>query len=314
MALIAKHTIPSFMQVFPIFGDNVKRRFQILCIFLISFQCTIAIAKGGLHLGWCRGVGNPHHSTSCSNPPSPSITQTQTNLPTANQVNTNQNQIPPTTTAVPATSQKPIQQQTPGQVPNQVPQLVPNKVPNQVPQKVPYKVPQLTPGQVPNQVPQLVPNKVPNQVPQKVPYKVPQLTPGQVPNQVQAQIKQRYEPTKYQRPKIVSGQTIAGNNSAAGSIVRHRTSSSKSRNFIARTVGRHEPHNLPTFVDRKTNQSWYCHSSGYGRRYALDEKKVPRIVGRVQLDMFLDTFTWNVPARHPLQANCMIAIKRKFSR
>ena len=158
-----------------------------------------AQANGGLHLGWCIGVGNRHHSSSCTstNQPAPDH-QGTANVPvtgpgTNSETGGSPLQLLPGALLGPTKGKLkepdyPVPYPTPYPIPNQVPQAVPTPVPVAVPPRVPplrtYPVPNSVPGRVPQAVPTPVPAAVPPRVPPLRPYPVPNAVPGRVPQAV----------------------------------------------------------------------------------------------------------------------------------
>lgn len=149
-----------------------------LPVFIFAVSTASLASANGNHFGWCNGVGNPHHSSSCggsspsTSPIVPIVPPTQ--VPTANP-------LPPTNPIVPTPVVTPVlvpsiaPNAIPGQVPVLAPPMVPQPVPQQVPTAIPQQVP--TPMQVPGQVPVLAPPMVPQPVPQRVPTAIPQQVP-----------------------------------------------------------------------------------------------------------------------------------------
>jgi len=187
---------------------------------LIPLLLPAAIAAGllpasaaGLHLGWCKGVGNPHHNAGCpgtttgtSNPGLTTAPQTQTGTGgTGPQLVNPGNTLPPTTggggTQPPAGGTQP---------PQNIIVVVPN--PPTVfggfspGQPIIGQSGSFTGGRAP--LPQAVPQAVPQRVPTPAPYPVPTPQPYLVP-QPQTIIVVPRPPTTvtgYGRPPQIIGQ------------------------------------------------------------------------------------------------------------
>ena len=161
-----------------------------------------ARADSGLHLGWCIGVGNQHHTANC--PPggspvgitgpggqTPSVTQPGPGTQTPDPVLIPHVPLPPTrgpdtnpAIAVPVPA--------PYRIPSLVPQPSPNRqpvaVPGQIPQPTPQARPHLVPYPTPNRQPVAVPGQVPQPTPQARPHLVPQPSPNRQPVAVPGQV------------------------------------------------------------------------------------------------------------------------------
>ncbi len=150
---------------------------QAVSSFALAFgvlAASTASWSAGNHYGWCRGVGNPHHSSDCGGTSSTGAGVSGAKPPLSTQLPGQQTPQPGVPSIVTTPSPVLVPPLTPNQVPQRVPIAVPPKVPQlQPPTAQPFPVPVLSPQLQP--IPQAVPLAVPPLVPQRIPQ--PQQTP-----------------------------------------------------------------------------------------------------------------------------------------
>ena len=151
----------------------------VLTIAVSAFTAEEASSEGN-HRGWCIGVGNTHHRSSCVPTTSGGTGTGTSNTPTGTPV-TPTGPDPSRPSLVTPTN--PLPPTTAGSypVPYPVPQLAPLIAPHIAPQLQPVAVPPLVPVLVPQPKPPLAPSLAPQIVPPQPPLAVPLLRPVLVP-------------------------------------------------------------------------------------------------------------------------------------
>lgn len=224
--------------------------------------------------------------------------------------------------------------------PQAVPQQVPQAIPQAIPQRVPARVGQAGPPQVPQPVPQPIPQATPQRVPQPVPQPTPQARPQAMPQLVPQARPTAAPPLRPERPPtigmpaqpvIVGAGPIGSGTTArpspgtgvmrtplaatptAGQIVHNsgNTEPPRSMDHVARRSGRQLAHDIPQFHDPRTGQIWECHASGHGQRRHVDAEGRETFDGELPLGRVVDVLAFEVPARHPRHAGCLISIRRR---
>jgi len=188
----------------------------------------------GNHFGWCRGVGNKHHSADCSAQGSGGAddakgqSAAESDPPTANQESDSGTDLLPTPTTVPA----------------------------------PEPAPRPTSGQGPQPRPQ---------------------------------------PDREAETAATTRTTPA----FLSAVVMHPP---RGPSFITEKAGRQKAHAIPRFEDAMTGALWDCVASGIGQRYVDEDSGVSGVLSHVDTT---DLLFADVPAVHPRQPGCVIAVKRR---
>ena len=223
-------------------------------------------------------------------------------------------------------------------IPN--PSLPPQRVPGQIPLRIetppePYRVPVANPN--PSLPPQLVPQRVPEPVaipmpqplqPHRVPVATPEpsLPPQRVPGQIPLPVETPQEPYRVpvaipdpvlppqlapsRRPSVVP--TVVPGDERPTVVVRPNVTS-VDPGLVPRQPGRQLLHAPARFEDR-SGTGWDCVASGHGRRRYVDDRGVTVELGSAPSLAFSETIVRDIPAWHPQEAGCLIAIKRKLRR
>ena len=291
---------------------------------LLSLVVVVALPAraASQHLGWCQGVGNPHHNVGCIAEPPPTgsagtqppvVTPPQTTSggglpPTPGQISTGTGAtgsqpypIPPLPTPVEPplapTTAPPVTQQVPTPVPQ--PQAVPQQVPTPIPpitQQVPTPMPQ--PQAVPQQVPTLVPP-----ITQQVPTPVPPTQPGGPGSAGTVLTRPRPIPREWTpAPTLAASATIVA---PAGPGL-----SAWVAGPVTAQPGRQGHHALPSYMTGE-GEVVHCLAGGFGWRYVPGKDGSTRLVGRLPALRSTDVIVRDVPANQLMSPECVVTVRRR---
>ncbi len=152
----------------------IKPDLQHRCLVGLVVLWPIIALAGGNHYGWCHGVGNLAHASSCSSgppvlPKPTGSTAPVVNVPTPVPTNT------PITGSASGTATQPQPMAVPTPVPTMQPSMTPTPTPNPTPVATPAMVPQ--PMAVPTPVPTMQPSMTPTPTPTPTPVATPAMVP-----------------------------------------------------------------------------------------------------------------------------------------
>ena len=306
-----------------------------LTIAVSAFTAEEASSEGN-HRGWCIGVGNTHHRSSCV-PTTSGATGTGTsNTPTGTPVTSTgpdpsrpslvapTNPLPPTTAG-----SYPVPYPVPQLAPLIAPHIAPQLQPVAVPPLVPVLVPQPKPPLAPSLAPQIVPPKSPSAVPSLVPVlvlrpqplatplAVPQVVPSPQPAAVPQLVPQPILQGVQPRPQGGS-QTPAGAGTTGGrATVTHRPNAKQpadAHQHVTPLAGRQNPHDIPNFTDPVRGGTVDCLASGLQRRMHVDARGGVTLSGAAPHVDIGDPIVRDIPAENHRHAGCVIKVKRRFRR
>ena len=259
---------------------------------------TSAFAAGN-HYGWCIGVGNPHDGE-CGTAHPPSV-----NPPTVSGA------VPMSTQANPGYAIPPMPQATPMIQPH----LAPQAIPVAAPQALPHLVPQRAPGFVaPHLAPQAVPHPTPVATPQRVPQIASQPRPGYAAPQAVPHPTPVVAPSLapvIARPRPVD--TIQPD-AARPSVVTLPPGTTPDRGLITDAPGRQSALAPAVFAPTGDGRGWRCVVSGHGRRRRIDATGAATDTGSLPGLVFSETIARDIPAWHPQDSGCLVAVQRKVRR
>ena len=307
----------------------------VLTIAVSAFTAEEASSEGN-HRGWCIGVGNTHHRSSCVPTTSGGTGTGTSNTPTGTPVTptgpdpsrpslvTPTNPLPPTTAG-----SYPVPYPVPQLAPLIAPHIAPQLQPVAVPPLVPVLVPQPKPPLAPSLAPQIVPPKPPSAVPSLVPVlvlrprplatplAVPQVVPSPQPVAVPQLVPQPILQAAQPRPQGGS-QTPAGGGTTGGrATVTHRPNAKQpadAHQHVTPLAGRQNPHDIPNFTDLVRGGTVDCLASGLQRRMHVDARGGVTLSGAAPHVDIGDPIVRDIPAENHRHAGCVIKVKRRFRR
>lgn len=255
---------------------------------LLSLVVVVALPAraASQHLGWCQGVGNPHHNVGCiAEPPPTGSAGTQPPVVTPPQT-TSGGGLPPTPGQISTgTGAK-------GSQPYPIPAL-PTPV---EPPLAPTVVPPIT-----QQTPQLVPQ--PQAVPQQVPTPIPPTQPGGPGSAGTVLTRPRPIPREWTpAPTLTASATIVA---PAGPGL-----SAWVAGPVTAQPGRQGHHALPSY---KTGEGdvVHCLAGGFGWRYVPEKDGSTRLVGRLPALRSADVIVRDVPANQLMSPECVVTVRRR---
>ena len=288
---------------------------------------TSAFAAGN-HYGWCIGVGNPHDGEcGTAHPPSVNPPTVSGAVPMSTQANPGY-AIPPMPQATPMIQPHLAPQAIPVAAPQALPHLVPQRAPGFVaPHLAPQAVPHPTPVATPQRVPQIASQPRPGYAaPQAVPHPTPVATPQRVP-QIASQPRPGYAaPQAVPHPTPVVAPSLAPviarprpvdtiqPDAARPSVVTLPPGTTPDRGLITDAPGRQSALAPAVFAPTGDGRGWRCVVSGHGRRRRIDATGAATDTGSLPGLVFSETIARDIPAWHPQDSGCLVAVQRKVRR
>ena len=115
------------------------------------------------------------------------------------------------------------------------------------------------------------------------------------------------QPTLIPRPRPQGQPTGSGTQSATGGTATHdRTGGGTS---AAQAIVPHAPGRQDAGGSGAQGTSWTCLTGGHGPRL-VETGSGPRVIGTYSHIGQVDALARDVPARHPTQPHCLVAIRR----